>query len=602
MTTFSLSLDTLQTQLDDILTRANLTAMFQPIAALGRQELYGYEGLIRGPSDSPLHSPINLFAAAERYGRTNELDYLCRSTLIKQFAHLQLPGRLFLNINPSILMSPDFKKGLTTRFLASCGLDPNRVVIEITETQPIEEYHLIRKAIEHYRKEGFVIAIDDLGAGYAGLKLWSEMQPDFVKIDRHFISDVDTDKVKRQFIASIIEISRTIGCHVIAEGVETKAEYAAVRKLGAGFAQGYYFAKPTNVPERRISPELFRTEQDRTIVQRKNTAASLLKPMPCLERSCSVEEAAEVFRLAPSVQTIAVVFDQQPIGLLLRSKFMDMYAHKFGPYLHGKKPVYHFIEKNFLCFETSTPLEVLSKRLTNALDMPVDEFVLVEKGHHVGKGTLLDLLQAITLQQLEMARYANPLTMLPGNVPIMGELQRRLTTQRPFVAAYCDLDQFKPYNDSYGYSKGDEVILLLTKILRRQVRQHEDFIGHIGGDDFILFLNIENWQDICNNILSEFAAEIPQHYSMEDRRNDCLMATGRDNLAHCFPIMTVSIGAVTITKADFPQTTDTISKAATDAKSLAKRANGNSLVTISPPPINNGKLINIPSLSCHPAS
>lgn len=579
-----LLLDSLQTQLDDILERGKLSALFQPIVSLSRQEIYGYEGLIRGPSNSSLHAPTHLFATAQRYGRHNELDYLCRQTLIEQFAQLQLPGRLFLNVNPSILMSPDFKKGLTTQFLASCGLDPNRVVIEITETQPIEEYHLICKAIEHYRKEGFMIAIDDLGAGYSGLKLWSEMQPDFVKIDRHFISGVDKDKVKRQFINSIMEISRTIGCHVIAEGVETREEYIAVRKLGAGFSQGYYFARPDSQPKACVDPTLFRTEEGRTLVARKNTAASLLQIRPSIESNCSVNEAAAIFLRTPTLKTITVVFDKQPAGLLLRNKFMDIYAHRFGADLYGKKPVYHFMEKNYLCFENTTPLEVLSKRITNALDVHLEDFVLTDKGCYSGMGTLLDLLKAITQQQLEMARYANPLTQLPGNVPIMRELQQRLDIKKPFVAAYCDLDQFKPYNDSYGYSKGDEVILLFNDILRRNVCKHSDFIGHIGGDDFILFLSGDDWQQICDNIIAEFAAEIPQRYNVEDRRNKCVMAKGRDNQAHCFPIMTLSVGSIQLGTEDFPQTIESLSKAVTDAKARAKDETGNALVISSPPP------------------
>ena len=295
-----------------------------------------------------------------------------------------------------------------------------------------------------------------------------------------------------------------------------------------------------------------------------------------------------MFLQTPTLKTIAVVFDKQPAGLLLRNQFMDIYAHRFGADLHGKKPVYHLMEKNYLCFESSTPLEVLSKRITNALDVHLDEFVLTDKGCYSGMGTLLDLLKAITQQQLEMARYANPLTQLPGNVPIMRELQQRLDIKKPFVVAYCDLDQFKPYNDSYGYSKGDEVILLFNDILRRNVCKRSDFIGHIGGDDFILVLSGDDWQQICNNILAEFAAEIPQRYSVEDRRNKCVITKGRDNQARCFPIMTLSVGSIRLGTEDFPQTIASLSKALTDAKSRAKDKIGNVLVISSPPPpLNN---------------
>ncbi|OUS13379.1 hypothetical protein A9Q89_03085 [Gammaproteobacteria bacterium 53_120_T64] len=590
MSTPSISANTLQTQLNDIIEQGELLALFQPIVALSKQEIYGYEALIRGPSDSPLHAPINLFAAAERYGRLNELDHLCRKILIKQFAQLKLPGRLFLNINPSVLMSPNFKSGLTSQFLNTCGLDPNRVVIEITETQPIEEYHLIRNAIEHYRKEGFIIAIDDLGAGYSGLKLWSEMQPDFVKIDRHFISGVDTDKVKRQFIHSIIEMSRTLGCHVIAEGVETKAEYTSLRKLGAEFSQGYYFARPSAEPKTLIEPKLFRTEEERATNVTKSTAACLLQYKPCIAATCSVRKAAEIFMRSPTLNTIAVVLNERPIGLLVRNQLMDLYAHRFGSALYSKKPVHHFIEKNYLSFESHTPLEIISKRLTKALDVHLDDFILVEKGYYKGMGTLLDLLQAITQQQLELARYANPLTMLPGNVPIMRELQGRLDTRQAFVAAYCDLDHFKPYNDSYGYTKGDEVILMFSDILRRNVCNKNDFIGHIGGDDFILFFSGEDWETCCNEILSEFSAEIPHCYNVEDRHNKCVIAKGRDNQDRCFPHISLSIGSVRLSATDFPQTSDAISKAVTDAKAMAKRKTGNAHIICSPPALGHASI------------
>jgi EAL domain-containing protein (putative c-di-GMP-specific phosphodiesterase class I) len=220
--------------LDAILVGEQLYPRFQPIVHLHRRAIHGYEGLIRGPSDSPLHSPARLFGAAVRHGRLLELDYLARRLVIRQYARLRLPGRLFINISPEVLMSPGYTSGLTQSYLEDCGLAPDRVVLEITETQPVADYELIRAAVEHYREAGFAIAIDDLGAGYSGLKLWSEMAPDFVKIDRHFLSGIDGDRVKYQFVRSILEISHALGCQVIAEGVETAAEYAVVRRLGAG--------------------------------------------------------------------------------------------------------------------------------------------------------------------------------------------------------------------------------------------------------------------------------------------------------------------------------------------------------------------------------
>ena len=171
--------------LDEILASGAISTLFQPIVSLKNNTIYGYEALSRGPSDSPLHSPINLLDAASRHGRTAELDLLCRELAIQQFGRLNLPHKLFLDTIPAVLLQADYQHGLTLKFLEKANIPPNRVVIELTEQYPIEDYPLMREATEHYRSMGFTIALDDLGAGYAGLRTWSELKPDFVKLDRH---------------------------------------------------------------------------------------------------------------------------------------------------------------------------------------------------------------------------------------------------------------------------------------------------------------------------------------------------------------------------------------------------------------------------------
>jgi diguanylate cyclase (GGDEF)-like protein len=574
--------------LEAILTGEHLHPVFQPVINLRRRTLYGYEGLIRGPSDSPLHSPARLFETATRHGRLLELDYLARRILIEQFARLRLPGRLFININPEVLMSPHYAAGLTRKYLRDCGMSPDRVVIEITETQPVENYALIQTAIEHYRETGFGIAIDDLGAGYSGLKLWSEMHPDFVKIDRHFITGIDSDRIKHQFVRSILEISQSLGCQVITEGVETRGEYGAVRKLGAGFAQGYYFARPGASPPLAADPAWFRVPGVRRVPTSTHTAAGLLKPMPVIDSADCVDMAAEVFLHNPTVQSICVLSQDEPVGILLRTNFMNLYAHRFGRELYGRQPVRRFADKNYLTFEVSTPLDIISKRITGTPDTHVDEFVLIDQGRFAGRGTLLDLLQSISRQQIEIARHANPLTLLPGNVPIMRHLEKLIRTGQSFVMAYCDLDHFKPFNDIYGYARGDEVIALLAATMCAQACAADDFIGHIGGDDFLVFFQRPDWEQSCRAILTEFARQIAGHYTAEDLRRGYTSARDRDNREQRYPLISLSIGALVI--AD-PQRhhMDYIVEQAARAKHSAKCIAGDTLIyhDLKPPDLTN---------------
>jgi EAL domain-containing protein (putative c-di-GMP-specific phosphodiesterase class I) len=110
--------------------------------------------------------------------------------------------------------------------IEQAGINPSQVIIELTETQPVEDVQLMRQAMVHYREMGFRVALDDLGAGYSGLKLWSEIRPDIVKIDRHFIQGIDEDRTKQQFVHAILKTATALGARVITEGVETEREHA----------------------------------------------------------------------------------------------------------------------------------------------------------------------------------------------------------------------------------------------------------------------------------------------------------------------------------------------------------------------------------------
>lgn len=245
---------TLADELDYILRYRVLQTLYQPLIDSTTSQVYGYEALVRGPSNSVLHAPLPLLKAAAQAGRLFEMDLVCRELAIRRFQELALPGRLFLNVNPLSLMEPDFRPGETLRLLNEVKLPPERVVIEITEQQPLDDYAVLKAAVAHYTAAGFEIAIDDLGAGYAGLRLWSELRPSYVKIDHHFIENISTDHVKREFVRSIGGMAARLGCQVVAEGIETAEDYAVVQSLGLKLHQGYHLARPLSEPVRNHVP------------------------------------------------------------------------------------------------------------------------------------------------------------------------------------------------------------------------------------------------------------------------------------------------------------------------------------------------------------
>jgi len=224
-----------------------LRAVFQPIVTPADLAIVGYEGLIRGPAGSALETPAALFACARAAGRVRELEHACLRVLWPQFCLLGLPGKLYLNVGAGTLMAGGTGDQLAA-LLADIGADPCRVVLEITEDQAVTDYARLSHVAERLAALGYELAIDDLGAGFASLRLWLELRPPCVKLDNAFVRGVDADPLKRSFLDLIQQLARCAGGRLIAEGVETARELEVVRALGIDHAQGYYIARPAARP------------------------------------------------------------------------------------------------------------------------------------------------------------------------------------------------------------------------------------------------------------------------------------------------------------------------------------------------------------------
>jgi len=578
--------DTHMTSLEDIILHRKLTALFQPILDLKSGEFHGYEGLIRGPSDSKLHSPVNLFGAAAQQNLTLEVEMLSRQIVLESFVQLNLPGNLFLNVSPETLLHPSFKNGCTLDFIKKIGLSPKRVVIEITENQPTYDFAGMRSALLHYRGMGFQIAIDDLGEGFSSLRLWSELRPEFIKIDMHFVQDVDTDPIKLQFLRSIQLIAESCGTHVIAEGIETGRELSTIRDLGIMLGQGYFISRPAPTP-----PLLAPMETSSILNTRKTNgypnnaftsqgkviAQKLLSHIEPVHPETENEKVLERFSANPTLRAIPVVRLGIPVGLINRANFIDHFVKPFQRELLGKKPCSLSMHKDPLLVEKNMPIEELGHYIADADERHfTNGFIITNQGRYLGIASGQDLLRELTQLQIDAARYANPLTMLPGNVPINEHIEKLLHAGIPFYACYCDLDNFKPYNDVYSYRHGDEMIQLAGRILSWACDPKLDFIGHIGGDDFILLMQSRDYQARCEQALRSFeqAASLlfkPEHldaggYTSEDRHNQTIF----------HPLVSMSIGASHITS-DRYFSHHQVSAAATAAKKGAKRTLGNSM-------------------------
>jgi len=578
--------DELFALLQDIIAQRRLHAVWQPIIALRNGEIIGYEGLIRGPADSPLHMPSWLFSIAERHGLDQVIEQLSRQVVAETFSRHAPTGKLFLNVSPSVLTQSSAENGDLVAYLGDLGLPPERVIIELTENQPTYDLAKMREAALYYRNLGFEVAIDDLGEGFSSLRLWSELCPEFVKIDKHFIQGVNQDALKLEFVKAIQQIAACCGSRVIAEGIESRADFRVVRDLGIAYGQGYFIARPDVQPATTPSAEATQAITARDIAVYPGLEPASNRVIKARKLLIEVEPASPatvnddvflIFNQNPELMSLPVVRDGVPIGLIHRYNLIDRFARPFRRELYGRKSCTMFMESAPLAVEHDVSLQDLSALVAQGDPRHLtDGFIITENGQYLGIGTAQDLIREITQMQITAARYANPLTLLPGNVPISEHIERLLAAGIEFCMCHCDVDNFKPFNDVHGYHKGDEVIRLAAYVLSEQCDPERDFIGHIGGDDFVVMFQSPDWESRCHAALQQFEALILPLMGEADRARGGFISEDRRGQQVFYPFPTLSIGAVAV--ANGTQATHLeISAAAAEAKKYAKRIAGNSL-------------------------
>jgi len=570
--------------LERILTQGTITTLFQPIVSLSSQRILGYEALSRGPSDSPLHSPINLLATARHAGRLHDLEMTCRQSACRRFTAHDLHGKLFLNASPETLLDPNHKPGRTLELLGQYGIEPERVVIELTEQSPTEDFELLDAALRHYRTMGFSIALDDLGAGYSSLRMWSELRPDYVKIDRYFIDGIHQDRVKREFVDSILKIAEASRSKVIAEGIELEDELRVLADMGIDLVQGYLLGRPQEQPLRE--PAHLPSAHPDALEDDGATLAALLIRQPAIGAERPIAELLDIFRQQASLNSIAVLDGTgRPVGIVHRSLISEALLKPFATDLLARKPVSRLMSNDLLIVDVNRSLHQVSRLLTSRARQRVDEdFVITVDGGYLGLGRVIDVLKLITEMKIQQARHANPLTLLPGNVPIRQALSRLLQQRQDAVICYVDIDNFKPFNDLYGYAKGDELLLCLAECLSDGLDPRRDFLGHIGGDDFMLVLGFTDWETRVRQLFSRFEARCRRFYRSEHLAEGCFVAENRNGQAECFALLSLSVGAVRLRGEHAEQTeASALAGLASEAKRLAKQQAGFSLHVIDVP-------------------
>lgn len=549
---------------------------FQGLINFYTEDYFAFESLVRTLPHLPPVRPDQLFLMAEQQGVLLEFDRLCVLQSIDLFSKLELPGLLFVNILPINL-------GKILPVLAK-KKDPSAlkgIVFEISEKHPLPNLESLKNYIAELRQLGALIAIDDLGSGHSGLITWAEIKPDFVKIDRHFISNIHNDSVKREFVRSIIEIAKGLRCKVIAEGIETIEELDTLHHLGIKLGQGFLLHRPESSPRPNFRDKRYLNmssgSQHHTNIRHSETAESLIETVEPISPYTRAEAVNDIFKNAPNLRCLPIIDGAIPIGIISRTTMQETFSGRYSHQLHGKKYIVNFMDCHPIIVNHLETLHEISSKITtsNSNDLNAD-FIITKNNHYCGVGKVGTLLKLLTNSQLQRARHSNPLTLLPGNVPIYEHIEDLINQQQGFHLAYLDINHFKPFNDYFGFSAGDEVIKNLAEIIIDKCTAKLDMIGHIGGDDFVVIFRSHDWEKKCRAILAAFQAFTLKFYSKEEIIQQGIWCQDRSGNQTFFNLLSLAIGVVHPEISDLLTHHD-VSELASKAKKQAKKVDGNFL-------------------------
>lgn len=570
-----------------ILNEERIKTVYQPIVSLENGLVYGYEALSRILIPECQINIEQLFQLATQFNKLWELEILCRTKALMHAVTKPSPAKLFINVDPNNIYDPKFREGFTNEILQKYGLNPDDIIFEVTEKNCINNIEIFQDVVKHYQKQNYKIAVDDFGSGYSGLNRVCAFSPNFIKIDMELIRNIDSDFVKKSAVGSIVKLCKDNGIFSIAEGIETESELKTIIRLGVNYGQGYFFARPT---EKFIETDFEKKQLIKSI--RNKMKSEIFQPLIfenvmsiCTKKDTVLPntKSADVYQQMQkdeSMSEIGIVDETNYIcGVLTRRFLLEKFSGRYGFTLNEKKTVKDLATENYLVVDCGKSIDEVSELAMNRHASNIYDAIFVASDNkYIGTVTVKDLLNAAIKIQVKRASEASPLTGLPGNAAIQSKLSYVVHTEEAFTLIYLDLDNFKAYNDAYGFTNGDKMIKIVADTMQECCIE-EDFFGHIGGDDFVIITHALNIQKLCDEIILVFSRAIKPLYSEEDWDQGYIVSTNRNGFFDQFPIATLSIAAVRCGTGDF-NNMENLSQKITHAKKKCKQIIGNAVVIV----------------------
>ena len=541
---------------DEIIDK--LDYAFQPIIYAQSGKLYAVEALLRNVQDIPNITTIDdLFDLVFSNDYLYEFDLLLREKAIKKFANINIPNlKLFYNLDNRIIYNKNYSSGNTQKILTKYNLSKDKIIFELSEKGTSIEQNALSTMLQRYKQSGYSIAIDDFGIGVSGLKLLYFSEANIIKIDRFFISNIDQDSKKKLFCSSIIDMAHIMGMQVIAEGVETQKEFYTCKDIGADFIQGFLVQKPTkNINEilpiyNDISNLIL---DDKREDQNKFIDEQFIDKIEPLPVNSSLYDIILHFKKNTDHNFVPIIDDfRYFLGIIYESDIKKISYSQYGLSLAQNQ--------NF----STTLLKYLKPALSVEMAWGIDKILemynlnfqnslgifITNSDKYLGFINLNSLLTMSYKRNIEIATNQSQLTKLPGNNQIekfIANSFRNIQINTTHII-YFDFNDFKPFNDIYGFRQGDRAILIFSELLQKRYPKNS-FIAHIGGDDFFVGLTDFTFEDVFEltlDIQNEFKYSAKNLYSNKDKELGYIVSKDRFGTTRNFNLLSVSCAIVEI--------------------------------------------------------
>ena len=521
-------------------------SVFQEILDLRDGAVVGYEALLRLPPNAGFEGPLNAFRVAAAAGRLPDLEIAAVEAHLAAARALP-PGRLFLNLSALSFEDERLEPEALTRLVRTSGFAPERIVLELTELVRLPDPGGFASIVRPLREEGFALAVDDFGAGFSNLPLLVELGPDFIKLDASLVTGAGSHARKRVVLEALGQLGRRLNGTLVAEGLETDEDVRAAREAGVPLGQGFVLGLP-RAAHLHSGGGVSVPERSRLLGSAEEPVERLVRAVETVETSTPVGRLVSLFEADDERSAVPVLDGRIATGLVTRSLLFFHLGHQYGYSLWRDRPVQSFLvelQVRHDALRSDASLEeaagVVQRRPANRRYDPI----LVETPGRGFRGLLTvdDLLAEMTRQKVALALQSSPLTGLPGTSLLARKTEALLSASRPFALGWADLADFRPFNDRYGFARGDAAILLTAEVRARHLGNGPDeLLAHAGGDDFAFTVAAAGAEERAQAAVEEFRERVGALYDPAEREEGGIVATDRLGVRRQYGFVSLSIG------------------------------------------------------------